>query len=656
MPRMSSKNLQGLIYRSALTSSLVPILIIELALVLLYFGINAYISEHNKQTLFTEVSHHLRDVTRREVNNINTQLQEVSRYAAILQRDHEKFFANSDSCFLPNDTPRFAVHRNGAYYKTNNNGGASLYYSASTSIGTVEKKKALCSEMLDDILISVVQTSPIITQAYINTWDNMVRIYPFLDNAPEQFGPALDLTAFNFYYLADARHNPQRLPVWTGVYLDPAGQGWMISNVVPIYRGDFLEGVSGVDVTLDVFVKQILDLQLPWNAQAFMVEENGSILAIPAELAELLGLPPLKTQGTSLADTAVLAQSGEYNLLSNKELPIDAALKELFLNRAELAELTIAGTPYLVSQEIVPATGWRLLTLVDKSAIFTPIYALDALSKRIGIGAIVAMLFFYAAFFLYLQHKSSRLAARIAEPIENLSKLTGGLGAAFESAPPGTVGIREIDRLSNNFSNMTQELGRRTKDLIALELREKIKEKEAEILETLALTDRLTGLANRHKLDEVLEDELARFRRFGMPFGVILLDLDHFKEVNDTHGHQVGDQFLKETAELLANKTRQTDTAGRWGGEEFLIVCPKTDRKGLLEMAENLRQALQAHHSSPVGHKTASFGLALSQPDDKVRDIISRADKALYLAKSRGRNRVEFGQPLPPAPDPQPPT
>jgi diguanylate cyclase (GGDEF)-like protein len=160
-------------------------------------------------------------------------------------------------------------------------------------------------------------------------------------------------------------------------------------------------------------------------------------------------------------------------------------------------------------------------------------------------------------------------------------------------------------------------------------------------LARLAVTDTLTGLFNRLKTDEVLDREFQRSLRFGQPFSVILVDIDKFKHVNDTHGHHVGDQVLVAVAMTLQTHTRETDVLGRWGGEEFIIVCTHTDQNGAVKLAENLRQRLEDHKFPVVQQMTASFGVATYQLGDQPKDIVARADAALYQAKRQGRNRVE---------------
>lgn len=160
-------------------------------------------------------------------------------------------------------------------------------------------------------------------------------------------------------------------------------------------------------------------------------------------------------------------------------------------------------------------------------------------------------------------------------------------------------------------------------------------------LAKLAITDSLTGLYNRLKLEEVLDYEALRAARSGQPFSVVLIDVDNFKQVNDQHGHQTGDRLLIEVSGILRASTRATDFAGRWGGEEFLIVCPATDADGARQLSENLRQAIEKHRFPVIERKTASFGVACFRQGDTVSEIVSRADAALYAAKAGGRNRVE---------------
>ncbi|WP_295895027.1 transporter substrate-binding domain-containing protein [uncultured Vibrio sp.] len=160
-------------------------------------------------------------------------------------------------------------------------------------------------------------------------------------------------------------------------------------------------------------------------------------------------------------------------------------------------------------------------------------------------------------------------------------------------------------------------------------------------LEKLATTDKLTSLYNRRKIDELLQIEVNRSNRFNHTFGVVILDLDYFKKVNDKFGHQVGDKVLKELSTLLAAQIRKTDFIGRFGGEEFLIICPESDAVSIYKLMETIRLELSSQCFTTVGTLTVSMGISIFKPGDDIDSLIKRADTALYKAKDEGRNRVE---------------
>lgn len=174
------------------------------------------------------------------------------------------------------------------------------------------------------------------------------------------------------------------------------------------------------------------------------------------------------------------------------------------------------------------------------------------------------------------------------------------------------------------------------------ELLAEVEEKNA-LLKRLSVTDKLTGLNNRIKIDEVLNSNLHMFERYDNVFSVIIIDIDHFKKVNDTYGHQIGDEVLKHFAKILKSSARITDTVGRWGGEEFMIIASETDSYGATKFATIIKNTVAEHEFPKVGKVTASFGLTQISVGDSIEDVVSRADLALYNAKESGRNRVVCG-------------
>ncbi|MBC3889532.1 diguanylate cyclase [Acetobacterium paludosum] len=158
----------------------------------------------------------------------------------------------------------------------------------------------------------------------------------------------------------------------------------------------------------------------------------------------------------------------------------------------------------------------------------------------------------------------------------------------------------------------------------------------------LSVTDKLTQSYNRLKLDETMDEQLKLAKIATVPFSILILDIDHFKRVNDNYGHQVGDRVLVELVAILQKHVRSDDVVGRWGGEEFLIILPNTDLEGGVGLAEKLQKLVGANIFTRAGRVTISIGVAAYQGDLSQESIVSRADSALYLAKKNGRNRVEY--------------
>ncbi len=156
-----------------------------------------------------------------------------------------------------------------------------------------------------------------------------------------------------------------------------------------------------------------------------------------------------------------------------------------------------------------------------------------------------------------------------------------------------------------------------------------------------AMYDGLTELYNRYSFKKMLHKELISVERYGRALSLVMIDLDHFKHINDTYGHDTGDSALKDFAELLRDASRPCDLPCRWGGEEFVWLLPETGIEGAAAAAERLRMAVEDHRFKDIGSITASFGVSMAVDNDSAGAFCKRADEALYLAKAGGRNRVE---------------
>ncbi len=216
------------------------------------------------------------------------------------------------------------------------------------------------------------------------------------------------------------------------------------------------------------------------------------------------------------------------------------------------------------------------------------------------------------------------LDARIAcEPLVSGGETTGTLLVAHERP------------ISRDERAVLRDAAGRTAPILAGQL-------ELALAEERAVSDALTGLPNRRAADETIRRMVAHAGRSLSPLGVVLLDLDRFRVLNDLHGHSHGDKALAAVGRLLAATIRASDFAARFGGEEFLLVLPDTDRQGSLEVAEKVRRTIERTELVQTGPLTASFGVACL-PDDAVdpEQLLRQADRALYMAKAHGRNRVQ---------------
>lgn len=207
--------------------------------------------------------------------------------------------------------------------------------------------------------------------------------------------------------------------------------------------------------------------------------------------------------------------------------------------------------------------------------------------------------------------------------------------------------LHDVLEFLASIAKLVAELGKEKKEyLILMNSLEGIVLKRTEELEQVnkklevfANNDALTHLMNRRKIDNELTHLYNQYIKCQTPFSIIIMDIDFFKSVNDLHGHHVGDAVLKEVAHILRSNARNSDIIGRWGGEEFLIICSYTDEKGAFCVAEKLRNSIQNHPFTTIGHKTASFGLSQMRANLTPEEILQEADQALYYAKKHGRNQ-----------------
>jgi diguanylate cyclase (GGDEF)-like protein len=381
---------------------------------------------------------------------------------------------------------------------------------------------------------------------------------------------------------------------------------------------DRIVGMVGTGLDLDAFLQDIVDIDQEGITTLF-VDYNGAIQLYRdrnyIDFASIIKPEGQKSTVDLLFDNPEDKQKvlGMLQLLKNRGGATGAV---------ESSFVTVDGRKHLAGVAFLPAIGWFEITLLD----------LEALLPRSYLWPLVAVFLTSLLVTLILFHLIIR--SRILKPLVSLEsaveKVRGGSFALPHLEKPDN----EIGRLASHFETMTDTLEHSTR-----ELERKVAQRTDE-LNRLARVDALTGLKNRRGLDEALDEEIQRAKRQNTGFGLIWLDIDHFKAINDELGHQAGDDILCRVALWLKAGVRPYDHPGRWGGDEFVVVLSPCDEDTLCQIAARIRETIERDSIRTGTPVTVSVGGYLCQPGDDVDTILRQADQALYRVKQQGRNKV----------------
>lgn len=381
---------------------------------------------------------------------------------------------------------------------------------------------------------------------------------------------------------------------------------------------DRIVGMVGTGLDLDAFLQDIVDIDQEGITTLF-VDYNGAIQLYRdrnyIDFASIIKPEGQKSTVDLLFDNPEDKQKvlGMLQLLKNRGGATGAV---------ESSFVTVDGRKHLAGVAFLPAIGWFEITLLD----------LEALLPRSYLWPLVAVFLTSLLVTLILFHLIIR--SRILKPLVSLESAVEKVRGGSFALPYLEKPDNEIGRLASHFETMTDTLEHSTR-----ELERKVAQRTDE-LNRLARIDALTGLKNRRGLDEALDEEIQRAKRQNTGFGLIWLDIDHFKAVNDELGHQTGDDILCRVALWLKAGVRPYDHPGRWGGDEFVVVLSPCDEDTLCQIAARIRETIERDSIRTGTPVTVSVGGYLCQPGDNVDTILRQADQALYRVKQQGRNKV----------------
>ncbi len=490
---MPSQSLSRFVFRHYLRSALVPVLTIELLIVAIYFAVNSWVTRQTERTLVRELEHTLPFVARDQASRIDADFQSIRKGALYFAKRHQQVELDPGNYRVVGEPPHFTQDSNGSVFQTNRVGSSSLFFPASSPPGPRQMEIARATAFLGPLYEHFVEDYPNVAAVYYNTADNMNRLHPFIEDVTAQYPPTLRMADYNFYYLADSVHNPEKGVVWTGAYLDPAGQGWMVSCIAPVYAHDSLSGVVGFDVTINSIVDSLLDAQLPWKSAAFLSDDSGMILAMPEPVERFLGLKELKAHVYSQPVGSELLKPQAYNLLRHPDSALARAFREGYRDSTRLRLLRVGGEAVYLVQAKISSTNWRIFLMVRSSDVFSAVNDQASTSRRIGWAVLGIMIGFYVLFFGYLRRKARIISRDLASPIERLAEATSCLGTGTEAANLPRVGITEIDGLTANFNQLAQDLESRSQELVVSRVDAGLRAKEAELAYARGLYESASG-------------------------------------------------------------------------------------------------------------------------------------------------------------------
>ncbi|WP_052433623.1 sensor histidine kinase [Sulfurospirillum arsenophilum] len=456
---MIQNTLSQLIKKEYVKSIIYPLLIIEAMLLWAYFGSNAYVSETNKNVLIEETKIHIKEISKRSATIINTEFKTISDITSLFQKTHENFFATYNPLHVNTKESGYTLTNTGVITNTKRGEDAcTLFFSNAQKQTPHRLEKAIATEKLDTFYNSVLQTNENIAQVYFNSYDSMNRLCPFMPDALSQYAHDINIPTFNFYYLADAAHNPSKKVVWTDAYLDPAGLGWMISAIAPVYKGEFLEGVVGIDVTIEQLIKNILSIELPYVSMAMLVDEHGAILGMSEALEQHLGIKELKEHAYNAPIAKTISKPQDFNLLTNKTNPLAMALSRMVQENSDISVFHSKQADFLITQNTIPQTHWKFILLLDQDSLLATSTKLKAKTNFIGFIVLGVMALFYLIFLFVLISRADKFSRQILSPLYELIEATKKFKDKLTSTKLQRSNILEINTLLENFSAMSQEL------------------------------------------------------------------------------------------------------------------------------------------------------------------------------------------------------
>ena len=309
------------------------------------------ISEKEKENKLLEVKG-LADKIGNDFQRIGSKVNDLAQVVKTLYENQDRYKCRNPEIYSVSDK--------GVLFKKINDGNSAVFVSGIIPVNDKIRKIVCFTEPLDKILKSLVEENPEIVQAYYNDQHSYNRIYPFFD-VLVQYEPKMNIPEFNFYYLADEKHNPEKKEIWVKEpYVDPAGRGWMVSAIAPVYFGGQMVGVPGLDITINTITDRYLTDK---NEDIIIIDNTGVIVAADEKIISLLNLPPLKAHKYLETIKQDTYKKHEYNMMKNKDKSLRAAFNSILNQKTYAQVIDVEGLPLAVFAAEIEILDWYVVKI-----------------------------------------------------------------------------------------------------------------------------------------------------------------------------------------------------------------------------------------------------------------------------------------------------
>ena len=449
------------IWNSYIHTVLIPLILIELIFIFIYFSSFTWSQGKNVTLLKEQAQSELGHIVNQEADSINHQLASVSN-SVMLFRNQIKQALLTPATLASTDSNRLTYSKEGNLYtnEDSKDGSASIFYGSISAKREEQMQKVSKVLTTQKLMADIKNTEPLASSIYFNSFDSLNVTYPYF-NVISEYDSLINISSNNFYYEADAEHNPDKKVKWTDIYLDPASKNLITSAIYPVYNNNFLEGVVGINITLDTIHNQILTMEIPWQGYGLLIDKDGCILSFSNENELDFGLTKNSYYKIHSKDKL---NSDQFNLYKNENL---ASLANSITNNSSgFSTFNIKGDSKFVSWATVSSADWKLLVIVPEQNIYSKITSLKYNLIKTGLFIISGLILSYFIFFVFLYRKAQKTSYIFTNSLLEINNIIQKIGNREYNPKSPILDIAELKDICTQLIKMGQNLGETNKHLL----------------------------------------------------------------------------------------------------------------------------------------------------------------------------------------------